>query len=135
MSKTVLFQIIQFIMNFCFTQFNSKTVRSQTILFSVITQFISIWPLDKTLSNATTPGQSEFRSDGSERALRIPHISSITEASPSNSLMSHPGHTLEESYPSAEMQSVYSIVPADWAKNISLKEDEIHWKSRSRPPA
>ena len=30
------------------------------------------------------------------------------------------GHSLEESNPSAEMQSMYSIAPTDWA---------IHWKS------
>ena len=29
--------------------------------------------------------------------------------------MSYPEHSLGQSYPSAEMQSVYSIVPADWA--------------------
>ena len=30
-------------------------------------------------------------------------------------LVSYPGHFLRESYPSAEMQSVYSTAPADWA--------------------
>ena len=28
--------------------------------------------------------------------------------------MSYPGHSLGESYPSAETQSVYSAAPADW---------------------
>ena len=31
-------------------------------------------------------------------------------------LVSYPGHSLGESYPSAEMQSVYSEATADWAK-------------------
>ena len=31
--------------------------------------------------------------------------------------MSYIGHSLEESYPSAEMQSVYSAAPANWDKN------------------
>ena len=48
--------------------------------------------------------------------LRIPHRSSITEASPSDCLVSYLGHALGESYLSAEMQSVYSTAPADWAK-------------------
>ena len=41
--------------------------------------------------------------------------SSITGASPLDCLMSYPGHSLEESDPSTEMQSVYSADPADWA--------------------
>ena len=47
--------------------------------------------------------------------LYIPQSSSITDASPSDCLVSCAGHSLEESYPSAEMPSVYSAAPADWA--------------------
>ena len=32
--------------------------------------------------------------------------------------MSYPGHSLGESYTSAEMQSMYSATPADWATKI-----------------
>ena len=64
----------------------------------------SIWPIDMTLSGASTPGQSWFGSDGNEGVLLIPKHSSITEASPSDCLPSYPGHLLGESYPSAEMQ-------------------------------
>ena len=39
----------------------------------------SIWPIDKTLSGATTPSQIE---PGYEVVLCIPQISSITGASP-----------------------------------------------------
>ena len=42
----------------------------------------TIWPIDKALSGATTPGQSELRSDGKEGVLRIPLSSSINGASP-----------------------------------------------------
>ena len=44
------------------------------------------------------------------------HISQSfrTRASPSDSLVSYPGHLLG-SYRSAEIHSVYSIPPADWA--------------------
>ena len=50
---------------------------------------------------------------GNKRVLRIPHSSSLTGTSPSDYLVSYPGHLLEEYYPSAEMQSVYSTAPAD----------------------
>ena len=70
-----------------------------------------IWPIDRTLSGATTPGQSGPGSDGNEGVLRIPQSISITVVSPSDCLMSYPEH-LMGSYPSAEMQSVYSIPPA-----------------------
>ena len=39
-----------------------------------------------------------------------------TGASPSDCLMSYPGHSMGESYPSAEMQSVYFTAPAKWAE-------------------
>ena len=45
-------------------------------------QFSSIWPIDWTLSGATTPGQSGPESDGNERVLCIPQSFSIPEASP-----------------------------------------------------
>ena len=54
-----------------------------------------------------------------EGILRIPQSSSITEASPPNNLVSYTGHSLAESYPSTEMQSVYSVAPGDWAIHIS----------------
>ena len=55
------------------------------------------------LSGAITSGQSGPVSDGSEGVLHIPQSSSITEASPSDCLVSYPGHSLGESYPSVEM--------------------------------
>ena len=68
------------------------------------------------LSGATTPGQSGPGSDGNEGVLRIPQSSSIAGTSPSDCLVSYPGHSLGGgSYPSAEKQSVYSTAPADWA--------------------
>ena len=71
-------------------------------------QFSSIWPIDRTLSGATTLSQSGPGSDGNERVLHIPQSSSITGISPSDCLMSYPGHSGAGAYPSAEMQSVYS---------------------------
>ena len=89
---------------------NIKTVLFQTI------QFSSIWPIDRTLSGAPTPGQSGLGSDGNERVLRIPQSFTITGTSSSDCLVLYLGHSLVEwSYSSAEIQSVYSIAPADWA--------------------
>ena len=89
----------------------SKTVPFQAIQFSIGIQFSSIWPIDRTLSGATTPGKSGLGSDGNERKLCIPQGSSITDC-----LVSYAGHSLEAgSYLSAEMQSVYSTAPAEWA--------------------
>ena len=51
-----------------------------------------------------------------KRVHRIPQRSIITGTLPSDCLMSYPGHLLMKgSYPFAEMQSVYSTGPADWA--------------------
>ena len=50
----------------------SKTVPYKTILFSIRTQFSSFWPIDKSLSGATTPGQSGPGSDCNEEVVRIP---------------------------------------------------------------
>ena len=71
--------------------------------------------MDKALSGATTPSQSGPGSDGNEGVLRIPQSSSTAGTSPSDCLVSYPGHSLGGSYPSAEVQSVYSTAPADWA--------------------
>ena len=57
-------------------------------------QFSSIWPIDRTLIDATTPGQSGPGSDGNEGVLRIPHSSSIVGTSPSDCLVSYPEHSL-----------------------------------------
>ena len=57
-------------------------------------QFSSIWPIDRTLSGATTLGQSGPGSDGNEGVLRILQSSCITGNSPLDGLLSYPGHSL-----------------------------------------
>ena len=69
---------------FVYTQLNVKTVLFPTIQFSINTQFGSIWLIDRTLSGATTSGQSAPGSDGNEGVLRLPQSSSITEISSSD---------------------------------------------------
>ena len=67
-------------------------------------------PIPRTLSGATTPVKK-----GSEGVLHIPPNSSITGASPSDSFVKYLGYSLVAgSYPSAEMQSVYSTALSDW---------------------
>ena len=88
----------------------------QTIQFSISTQFNSIWPIDRILSGATTPGQNGPGSDGNEGVFCIPQSSSITGTSPSDCLVPYPRDSLVESYTSSEMQLLYSTAPADWAK-------------------
>ena len=78
----------------------------------------SIWPIERTLSGATTPSQSGHRSDINKMVLSITQSSSITGASTLDCLVSYLGYSLGDSYPSAEMQSLYSIVAADWGIGV-----------------
>ena len=74
----------------------------------------STWLIDRTLSGATTPDQSGPGSDGNKRVLRIPQSCCNTGTSPLDCLVSYQGHSLGMFSPSAEIRSVYSAVPADW---------------------
>ena len=69
-----------------------KTVLFQTIQFGISTKFSSIPPIDRTLSGATSPGQSGPGSDGN-RVIRILQSSSTTGVSPSDCFVSNPGHS------------------------------------------
>ena len=69
---------------------NSHNLTSVICLHTVF----SIWPIDRTLSDATTPDQSGPWSDCNKGLIRIPLCSNITGASPSDCLMSYPGHPL-----------------------------------------
>ena len=53
-----------------------------------------------------------------KRNFAFPKTSSITIASSSNCLVSYPGHWYGESYPAAEMQSMYSTPRVDWVELI-----------------
>ena len=82
------------------------------------THISSIWPIDRILSCAIILGQSGPGSDGNEGGLCILQSSSITGTSKSDCLVSYPEHSLGVSYPSVEMQSVYSAAPADWVSKF-----------------
>ena len=77
----------------------------------------AICSIDRNLSGATSPGQSGPRRDANKGVLRVFQSSSIAEASQSVCLMLNPGHSLGMSHPSAEMQSLYSTVLADWVSH------------------
>ena len=85
-----------------------------------------IWPIYKTLSDASTLGQSGLGSDKNEGVLCISQSSSITGTLLLDCLVSYPGHLLVESYPSTKMQSVYSTTPADWANLIWIIQINIY---------
>ena len=53
----------------------------------------SLWPIDRILSDATTPGKSGPESNGYEWALCIPQSFSITDASSSDCFASYLGHS------------------------------------------
>ena len=74
-----------------------------------------MWPTDGILSGATNPGQSGPKSNCSEGVLHILQSSR-------DFLLSYPRHSLEESYPSVEMQSVNSTASADWGQTEILKK-------------
>ena len=120
------------------TQLYDQTVLFQTIQFSIGHLFALslkvsfIWPIDRILSCTTTPGQSGPGSDGNEKVLHILQRSSITGVSPSDGLMSYPGHSLEGGglTPLQTMQSVDSTAPANRA-HLGWKW-LIFWKENSR---
>ena len=70
--------------------------------------------------------------DANDGVLCIPQSSSFTGASSSNCLVSRTLIWLEEgSYPSAEIQSVYSTAPADWAKHLLSESWRCSWSQNS----
>ena len=107
----------------------------QAIQFSISSQFSSIYPIEKTLSGASTPDQSRPGSDSNEGVLHVPQSPCITGTSPSDCFVSYPGDLLGESYPSAKKQSVYSTAPAEGAINflvlwvICLRSSLTHFKN------
>ena len=78
---------------------------------------------------------SGIKSNGNEGVLHIPQSSSITETSPSDCLVSYPGHSLGGgSYTLVEVPSVYSTAQVDSASvwNPGDCNSEIRWKIENR---
>ena len=76
----------------------------------------SIWLTDRTLSGATSPGQSGTREQWRDEGVTPYSLKSPRAwASLSDGLMLYPGHSLEGGLPpSPEMQSVYCILAVSW---------------------
>ena len=72
----------------------SKTILFQTIQFSIRTQFSFIWLIERTQSDDTTLSQIGPGSDANEGVFRISQSSSITGTSPSDCSVSYHGHSL-----------------------------------------
>ena len=88
--------------------YNSHNLTSVICLHTIC----SIWPIERTLSSATTLGQSGPRTNGNEGLLWIPQIS-MAGTSLSDGLMSYPGNLLGgRSYSFAEMQMYFT--PPSW---------------------
>ena len=91
-----------------------------------------IWPIDKTLSDVTTAGQSGSESESNKGVLHIPQSSSpsftirlfdVISRTFAGGVLPHP----------AEMQSVYSTAPADRAIHYTafkqtLQTELLCWK-------
>ena len=75
---------------FVYAQLNDQTILFQTIQFSIITQLSSIRHIDRTLSGATAPGQSEPGSDSKEGVLEAISLQKPQE----DCLVSYQGHLL-----------------------------------------
>ena len=76
---------------------------------------LNVYLTHRILSGATTLGQSRLGRNGKEGTLCIPQSSGINGALQSDCLVSYPGYLLGKSYPSVEMQTVYSTTSVDWA--------------------
>ena len=115
MSKTVLFQTIQFSIS---TQFKCENSKLSKPWFSYI------WTIARTQSDATTPGQSGPGSNSNEGVLRISQSFSITGTSPSDFSESYPGHSFEGVLPLCRgaISVFYSprILGNKWTKLILL---------------
>ena len=112
---------IDMTVTFMFHSFFSSLARSRYFSIFSFTQLSSIWPIDRTLLDAATPGQSGPGSDGSKGVLHIPQNSNIIGTSPSDCLVLYPEH----SYPSAGKQSVYSMVPTP--RKNGIENEEIYY--------
>ena len=90
----------------------------------------STWPIGRTLLGATTMDQSGPGSKGNEEVLCIPQSSSFTGATPSDSFVSYPRHSLGESYTCAQMQSMYWQPQLIWAIDLPDQRHSYNMNER-----
>ena len=99
----------------------SKTLPFQTVQFSRSTQFTSIWPIDRTLSDATTASKSGTGSDGNEEVLYILQSFSITGSSPSHCFVSYPGHSLVGGVLNLCRDAISIFYSPSWLENLYIR--------------
>ena len=75
-------------------QLSINSIKHQSFVYIVKWSNSSIWPIDMTLSDATSLGKSEPGSEANKKILRIPQNSSIVRASPLDCLVPYPGLSL-----------------------------------------
>ena len=80
-------------------------------------QFSSLWPIDRTLSGATSLGLNGPGSDDNEAVLHIPLSSSITGTSPPDCLVPYPGQSLGGVLP-LHRKAVSVFYLANWAIQV-----------------
>ena len=97
-----------------------KSVLFQIIQFSISILFSSIWPIDRTLSGATTLSQSGPGSDSNKGVLCIPQSSTITRTSQSDCLVSYPEHLLERGVLPLCRETVGVFYNPSWLRNLLL---------------
>ena len=103
--------------------------------FSISTLFSSIWLIDWTLSGAPTPDQSGPGTDGSEGVLCIPQSSINTGISPSNYLVSYPGHSMGRGLTSLQRCNQYILQPQLTGQQIvGLNKQHIWQITAERQP-
>ena len=107
--------------------FNVKTVLFQEIQSSISIEFSSIWPINRTLSGATPPGKGEPGNDGNEGVLRILQSSSITGNSPSDYLVSNPGHAFEGVLPFCREAVGVFYSPNRLGLNVKCNIQDTRW--------
>ena len=90
-------------------------------------QFSCLWLIDRTLSGAITPDDSEPGSYANKRVLRVAQSCSITEATASDCLVSYPGYSLESFYSSVEVQSLYSAALTESASKKEVMFKQINY--------
>ena len=104
--------------------YNSKNLKSVICLHKVC----SIRLIDRTLSSATTPGQSGPRSNGNEGVLCILQISKYG-ASPLDGLMSYPGHSLEKGLTPLQRGSWCILQPKPTGLPLLVNYNKTTWNA------
>ena len=100
-----------------------STVLFQTIQFSVTTLFSSINPKIVPYQVLALRARVDLGAIALKRYSAFPNAPALR----SDCLVSYPGHQLGGSYPSAEMQSVFSAAPAELAKVASHVRFDIRF--------